>query len=65
MSLLFAEHGIKVLIQDPSEETVDKLIQSAKDQGIHNMLSKHENYEDLCKNLDSPKVVFFSLPYLS
>jgi len=63
MTLLLAEKGISVSIQDPSEETVDKLIQSAKDQGIHDKLSKHENYADLCKSLDSPKVFFLSLPH--
>jgi len=63
MTLLLAEQGIPVSIQDPSSETVDKLIQSAKDQGIHDKLSKHEDYKDLCESLPSPKVIFFSLPH--
>lgn len=60
MALLLAENGISVSIQDPSEETVDKLIQSAKDQ---NILSKHTDYKSLCGSLGSPKVVIFSLPH--
>ncbi len=64
MTLLLAENGIAVSIQDPAEETVDKLIQSAKDQGIKaDLLTKHTNYADLCSSLDSPKVIFFSLPH--
>lgn len=63
MALLMAENGISVSIRDPSEETVDGLIKSAEDQGIHDKLSKHEDYGDLCKSLDSPKIIFFSLPH--
>lgn len=64
MALLFAENGISVSLQDPSEETVDALIKSAKNQGIDSSkLSKHEDYKDLCASLDSPKVFFFSLPH--
>lgn len=63
MALLLAEDGISVAIQDPSEETVDKLIKSASDQGIHDKLSKHEDYGDLCSSLPSPKIIFFSLPH--
>jgi 6-phosphogluconate dehydrogenase len=63
MALLLAEKGISVAIQDPSEETVDKLIKSAAEQGIHDKLSKHEDYKDLCSVLSSPKVIFFSLPH--
>lgn len=63
MALLFAEHGITVLLNDPSESTVDSLLETAEKDGIRNMLEKHLNYEDLCKNLDSPKVFVFSLPH--
>ena len=42
MALLLAENGVSVSIQDPSEETVDKLIQSGESQGIHGKLTKHE-----------------------
>lgn len=63
MTLLFAENGVQVSCQDPSGETVDKLIQSAKDQGITPLPTKHEDYKDFCASLDSPKVIFFSLPH--
>lgn len=63
MALLLSENGIKVLLEDPSAETVDKLILSAEDQGIHNKLEKHEDYKDLCDSLDSPRVLIFSLPH--
>jgi 6-phosphogluconate dehydrogenase len=63
MTLLMAENGISVSIQDPSSKTVDALIKSAEDQGIHSKLSKYENYKDLCASLGSPKVIFFSLPH--
>ena len=63
MAQLLAEQGITVLLQDPSEDTVNKLIESGKETGIATKLEKHENYEDLCKSLDAPKVFFFSLPH--
>ncbi|KAF7858785.1 uncharacterized protein EAF02_011109 [Botrytis sinoallii] len=64
MTLLLAEKGISVSIQDPSSSTVDSLIQSAKDQNITSgTLSKHTEYKSLCDSLSSPKVIFFSLPH--
>lgn len=64
MSLLLAENGINVSIQDPSSETVDALIKSATDQGITSAkLSKFTDYKSLCGSLSSPKVIFFSLPH--
>lgn len=63
MALLFAEHGIHVLLNDPSEETVNGLLSKAKEDGIESRLSKHLDYADLCENLDSPKVFIFSLPH--
>jgi 6-phosphogluconate dehydrogenase len=42
VALLFAEHGVSVSLQDPSAETMDKLIQSAKDQKIEPVPTKHE-----------------------
>ena len=63
MALLFAENGVSVSIQDPSSETVDKLIRSAEDQGIHSKLSKYDDYGSLCKSLGTPKVIFLSLPH--
>jgi hypothetical protein len=49
MTLLMAENGISVSIQDPSTKTVDALIKSAEEQGIHNKLAKYENYKDLSR----------------
>ena len=63
MALLFAEHGITVLLNDPGESTVDSLLETAEKDGIRNKLEKHLDYEGLCKNLDSPKVFVFSLPH--
>ena len=63
MALLFAEHGIKVLLNDPSEDTVNTLLENAKNDGIQDKLEKHLDYDSLCKNLDSPKVFVFSLPH--
>ena len=63
MALLFAEHGITVLLNDPSEDTVDKLLDTAEHDGIRKRLEKHLDYADLCKSLDKPKVFVFSLPH--
>lgn len=63
MALLFAEHGITVLLNDPGESTVDSLLETAEKDGIRKKLEKHLDYEGLCKNLDSPKVFVFSLPH--
>ena len=61
MALLMAEHGIKVLLNDPSEDTVNELLETAKNDGIQqDMLEKHLDYGDLCQNLDSPKVYTFA-----
>lgn len=63
MALLFAEHGLTVMLNDPSEFTVDTLLKTAEKDGIQDKLEKHLDYEDLCKALDSPKVFIFSLPH--
>jgi 6-phosphogluconate dehydrogenase len=63
MALLLAENGISVSLQDPSSQTVDSLIKSAEDQGIHSKLTKYSDYNSLCASLDSLKVIFFSLPH--
>lgn len=63
MALLFAENGVAVSLNDPSEDTMDRLLNTAKEQGLGSKLSKHSSYDDLCKSLDSPKVFIFSLPH--
>lgn len=63
MALLFAEHGIHVLLNDASEDTVNQLLETAKKDNLQDQFSKHLDYGDLCQNLDSPKVFVFSLPH--
>lgn len=63
MALLFAEHGITVLLNDPSEDTMDQLLATAKKDGLEGRLQKTKTYEELCKSLGSPKVFVFSLPH--
>ena len=63
MALLFAEKRIRVLLQDPNEESVNQLLATAKKDGLQDMLEKHENYQDLCNSLDKPRVFVFSLPH--
>ncbi|KAI9742334.1 MAG: hypothetical protein M1818_003867 [Claussenomyces sp. TS43310] len=63
MALLFAEQGVQMSCQDPSAAAVEALMASAREQNISPVPTKHEDYEDLCASLDSPKVIFFSLPH--
>ena len=63
MAMSLSEHGVTVLLNDPSESTVDGLLKGAEKDGIRNKLEKHLDYEGLCTNLDSPKVFIFSLPH--
>ena len=62
MALLFAE-GITVLLEDPSEENVNSVLATARQDDLEGLLEKHQGYGELCKNLDSPKVPIFSLPH--
>ncbi|ETN45813.1 6-phosphogluconate dehydrogenase (decarboxylating) [Cyphellophora europaea CBS 101466] len=63
MALLFAEHDITVYLEDPSEEQVDSVIQSAKKDGIGHRVEKTQDYQEMCQKLDSPRVFVFSLPH--
>ena len=63
MALLFAEHGVTVLLNDPSEDAIDQLLNQAKKDGLEENLIKHTTYQELCNGLDSPKVIVFSLPH--
>lgn len=63
MALLFAENGISVLLKDPSNEAMDKVLSSAKSDGVSSKISKYQDYKSLCQALDSPKVFVWSLPH--
>ena len=64
MALLFASRGIHVLLNDPSEKTMDDLLRTAKEDDIASHLSKHTDYDSVCSALDDvPKVFIFSLPH--
>lgn len=63
MAELFAEKGIHVSLRDPSSKAMDKIIESAKKDGVADMLSKYEDDESLCKSLDKTKVFIWSLPH--
>jgi len=41
MALLFAENGVEVSLQDPSEEAMDGLIEAAEKQGLGGNLKKY------------------------
>ena len=63
MALLFAENGIQVSLNDPSEEVINGLIEQGKKEGFGDCLEKHADYKDLCDSLGSPKIFIFSLPH--
>lgn len=63
MALLFAEHGIQISLNDPSEESMDNVLHNAKKANIEHLFSKHSSYSSLCDSLSSPKVFIFSLPH--
>jgi len=63
MGSLFAEHGIEVILEDPSEEALDHVIELGKKAGIGDKLSKAKSYKEICDALDSPRVFVFSLPH--
>lgn len=63
MALLLAENDITVLLEDPDEQCVNTVLARATRDGLQDKLENHHGYEELCKNLDSPKVFIFSLPH--
>lgn len=63
MAQLFAENGAEVGLQDPSSEAMDNIIEAAKQSNIGDKLKRFDDYESLCKWLDSPKVFAWSLPH--
>lgn len=63
MSLLFAEHGIKVHFYDPQEKNIHLLLDRAKKINVQDKIFHEKDYRGLCKSLDRPKVFIFSLPH--
>lgn len=41
MALLFAENGIEVSLEDPSEKAMDSIIEAAKNQGFGDKVRKY------------------------
>jgi 6-phosphogluconate dehydrogenase len=42
LALLFAENGVNVALSDPSEETMDEVIEKAEKSGYHNKVHKYK-----------------------
>ncbi|KAF1846096.1 6-phosphogluconate dehydrogenase C-terminal domain-like protein [Cucurbitaria berberidis CBS 394.84] len=63
MALLFAEDGMQVALSDPSEEAMDAVIAKAEQSGYNGRMTKHKDYDSLCKSLSSPRLLIFSLPH--
>ena len=63
MAMLFAERGVQVSLNDPSEDTIDALLEQGRGEGFGDRLEKHTDYQDLCESLGCPKVFVFSLPH--
>lgn len=63
MALLFAENGCDVLLKDPSNEAMDKVMNMAQKDHVQSKVTKYQDYESLCKNLGDVKVFVWSLPH--
>lgn len=63
MALLFAEHDLDVLLQDPSKEAMDQVMDQAKKDGVGNKISSCTDYKTMCESFDSTKVFVWSLPH--
>lgn len=64
MGLLFAENGCDVFLRDPSNDAMDKVLDSAKKDGVGNKLSKYQDDKSLCAAFgDNRKVFVWSLPH--
>ena len=63
MALLFAEKGFNISLNDPSTEAMDNILNSAKDAGVQDRMSKFSDYKSLCSSLDKTKVFVWSLPH--
>lgn len=47
MALLFAEKGVKVSLQDPSEKAMDSIVSAAQKQGFGERVEKYTGIEHL------------------
>ncbi|USW48946.1 Putative 6-phosphogluconate dehydrogenase, NAD(P)-binding domain superfamily [Septoria linicola] len=64
MALLFAENGCDVVLRDPSNDAMDKVLDTAKKDNVGDKLSKAQSDEELCKAFgDDRKVFVWSLPH--
>jgi 6-phosphogluconate dehydrogenase len=63
MALLFAEHGLTVYVEDPSEENLKSLLDSAHKEGLSQKIKVCEDYAELCQSLSTPRVFILSLPH--
>jgi len=63
MALLFAEKGLHVSLEDPSEQAMDAVLDKAKKDGLSDRVSKYTDMKSLCESLGSPRVFVFSLPH--
>lgn len=64
MAQLFAEKGIFVALQDPSDQQMQVVLDSARQSGIGaDKIKKYGDYESLCQALDTPRVFVWSLPH--
>ncbi|EMC99464.1 hypothetical protein BAUCODRAFT_63981 [Baudoinia panamericana UAMH 10762] len=66
LAQLLAENDYELLLEDPSEEQMDAVIQSAKktsSKDTSKQFSKYSDMQKLCDDLDRPRVFLWSLPH--
>lgn len=63
MALLFAEKGLSLSLQDPSEDAMNAIKKKADEEGFGDRVATYKDYKSLCASLDKPKVFVFSLPH--
>ncbi|KAI0478985.1 6-phosphogluconate dehydrogenase [Xylariaceae sp. FL0804] len=63
MTLLMAERGYEVFFYDPSDENMDTLEKQVKDIHLEASVHRTGSYEEVCRQLGSPKVFMFSTPH--
>ncbi|KAF2720868.1 6-phosphogluconate dehydrogenase C-terminal domain-like protein [Polychaeton citri CBS 116435] len=63
MTLLWAEAGVNVELQDPDTETMDNLVKESEKLKTPGKVTRHDSYDSLMKALDKQKVFVWSLPH--